>query len=168
MKASVFAALLATLTGFSSAAAHAQQSAPKPGTARLLTLRLNGQPVATDTLSSRFFLSDDRSLRLNIIRADDPDGEGLTILIDRFPIQAGTYAFQEILSGRNRDASYRFGTVAAYSKACGRNTGSVVITAVNGEKHWLAGTYSCTVCEAGRGGKRFTLEGEFRYPVEKE
>ncbi|SNC68327.1 hypothetical protein SAMN06265337_2259 [Hymenobacter gelipurpurascens] len=137
-------------------------------TVRALTLRINGQAVATDTSSSRFFLSDSRTLRLNIIRADDPDGEGLTILIDRFPIQAGTYSFQEILSGRNRDASYRFGNTAAYSKSCPDNPGSVTITAVNGEKHWLAGSYRCTVCESGRGGKRFTMEGTFRYPVEKE
>lgn len=137
-------------------------------TVRALTLRINGQVVATDTSSSRFFLSDSRTLRLNIIRRDDPDGEGLTILIDRFPIQAGTYSFQEILSGRNRDASYRFGKTAAYSKSCPDNPGSVTITAVNGEKHWLAGSYRCTVCESGRGGKRFTMEGTFRYPVEKE
>lgn len=139
-----------------------------PDSARQLTLRVNGQAVAVDTVSSRFFLSDTRTLRLNIIRADDPDGEGLTILIDRFPIQAGTYSFQEILSGRNRDASYRFGKVAAYSKSCPDNPGTVVITAVNGEKHWLAGSYRCTVCESGRGGRRFTMEGTFRYPVEKE
>ena len=137
-------------------------------TVRALTLRINGQAVATDTISSRFFLSDSRTLRLNIIRADDQDGEGLTILIDRFPIQTGTYSFQEILSGRNRDASYRFGNTAAYSKSCPDNPGSVTITAVNGEKHWLAGSYRCTVCESGRGGKRFTIEGTFRYPVEKE
>ncbi|SNR66934.1 MULTISPECIES: hypothetical protein [Hymenobacter] len=139
-----------------------------PDSARLLTLRVNGQAVAADTISSRFFLSDTRTLRLNIIRADDPDGEGLTILIDRFPIQTGTYSFQEILSGRNRDASYRFGKTAAYSKSCPDNPGSVTITAINGAKHWLAGSYRCTVCESGRGGKRFTLEGTFRYPVEKE
>ena len=139
-----------------------------PESARLLTLRINGQAVAADTISSRFFLGEDRALRLNIVRADDPDGEGLTIIIDRFPIQAGSYSFQEILSGRNRDASYRFGKVSAYSKSCGQNTGNVTITGVNPARHWLMGTYSCQVCEAGRGGRRFTLEGTFRYPVEKE
>ncbi|MCA8832711.1 hypothetical protein [Hymenobacter pini] len=135
---------------------------------RQLTLRINGQPVAADTSSSRFFLSQDHALRLNVVRQDDPDGEGLTIIIDRFPIQTGSYTFQEILSGRNRDASYRYGAVVAYSKSCGQNTGSVVITGVNAEKHWLRGTYRCQVCEAGRGARRFTLEGEFEYPVEKE
>ncbi|MBD2715914.1 hypothetical protein KBK19_12805 [Microvirga sp. STR05] len=139
-----------------------------PESARLLTLRINGQAVAADTISSRFFLGEDRALRLNIVRADDPDGEGLTIIIDRFPIQARSYSFQEILSGRNRDASYRFGKVSAYSKSCGQNTGNVTITGVNTVRHWLMGTYSCQVCEAGRGGRRFTLEGTFRYPVEKE
>ncbi|UYZ61576.1 hypothetical protein [Hymenobacter weizhouensis] len=136
--------------------------------ARLLTLRINGQPVATDTTSSRFFLDNNRTLRLNIVRADDPDGEGLTIIIDRFPIQTGTYSFQEILSGRNRDASYRYGTTAAYSKSCSNNSGSVTITGVNAARHWLMGTYRCQVCESGRGGRRLTLEGTFRYPVEKE
>jgi hypothetical protein len=139
-----------------------------PNSARVLTLRVNGREVATDTVSSRFFLGTDRALRLNIVRADDPDGEGLTIIIDRFPIQAGTYGFQEILSGRNRDASYRFGGVAAYSKSCPTNTGNVTITGVNVARHWLMGTYRCQLCEAGSGGKRLTLEGTFRYPVEKE
>ncbi len=139
-----------------------------PDTARVLTLRINGEAVKADTISSRFFLGEDRALRLNIVRADDPDGEGLTIIIDRFPIEKGTYSFQEILSGRNRDASYRFGSVAAYSKSCGQNTGSVTITSVNNARHWLMGTYRCQVCEAGRGGRRFTLEGTFRYPVLKE
>ncbi|GAB2791093.1 hypothetical protein HNQ93_003427 [Hymenobacter luteus] len=149
-------------------------SAPKalppvlPDSARLLTLRINGQPVEADTISSRFFLGTDRALRLNIVRADDPDGEGLTIIIDRFPIQAGTYTFQEILSGRNRDASYRYGSTAAYSKSCPDNPGSVTITGINAARHWLAGSYRCQVCESGRGGKRLTLEGTFRYPVEKE
>ncbi|AHJ96199.1 hypothetical protein [Hymenobacter swuensis] len=141
---------------------------PVPDTARQLTMRINGEAVKADTISSRFFLSEDRALRLNVVRADDPDGEGLTIIIDRFPIQAGSYSFQEILSGRNRDASYRFGKVAAYSKSCGQNTGTVVITGVDASRHWLRGTYRCQVCEAGRGGRRFTLEGEFQYPVEKE
>ncbi|WP_460612980.1 hypothetical protein [Hymenobacter seoulensis] len=139
-----------------------------PESARLLTLRINGQAVATDTTSSRFFLGADRALRLNIVRADDPDGEGLTIIIDRFPIQAGTYSFQEILSGRNRDASYRYGNTAAYSKSCPDNPGSVTITGVNAARHWLMGTYRCQVCESGRGGKRLTLEGSFRYPVLEE
>ena len=139
-----------------------------PDTARVLTLRINGEAVKTDTISSRFFLGADRALRLNIVRADDPDGEGLTIIIDRFPIETGTYSFQEILSGRNRDASYRFGSAAAYSKSCGQNTGSVTITGVNTARHWLMGTYRCQVCEAGRGGRRFTLEGTFRYPVLNE
>jgi len=134
----------------------------------MLTLRVNGQEVAADTISSRFFLGTDRALRLNIVRADDPDGEGLTIIIDRFPIQTGTYSFQEILSGRNRDASYRFGSTAAYSKSCAANTGNVTITGVNATRHWLMGTYRCQVCEAGRGGKRLTLEGSFRYPIEKD
>ena len=146
----------------------ARAQTPLPESARLLTLRINGQTVAADTTSSRFFLGEDRALRLNIVRADDPDGEGLTIIIDRFPIQAGSYSFQEILSGRNRDASYRFGKVSVYSKSCGQNTGNVTITGVNTARHWLMGTYSCQVCEAGRGGRRFTLEGTFRYPVEKE
>ncbi|MBC6697597.1 hypothetical protein [Hymenobacter sp. BT190] len=141
---------------------------PSPATARQLTLRINGEAVKADTISSRFYLSEDRALRLNVVRADDPDGEGLTIIIDRFPIQAGSYSFQEILSGRNRDASYRFGKVAAYSKSCGQNTGTVVVTGVDAARHWLRGTYRCQVCEAGRGGRRFTLEGEFQYPVEKE
>ncbi|MBC8085337.1 MAG: hypothetical protein H7Z21_19235, partial [Hymenobacter sp.] len=132
------------------------QTAPPRPFVRALTLRINGQPVATDTSSSRFFLSEERTLTLNVVRADDPDGEGLTILIDRFPLQTGTYGFQEILSGRNRDASYRFGSTAAYSKSCADNPGSVTITAINAERHWLAGTFRCTVCESGRGGKRLT------------
>lgn len=148
--------------------APAPQAPTPPDSARHLTLRLNGQPVAVDTVSSRFFLDANRTLRLNIVRADDPDGEGLTIIIDRFPIQAGTYGFQEILSGRNRDASYRYGAVAAYSKSCPDNPGAVVITGVNATRHWLAGSYRCTVCESGRGARRFALEGTFRYPVEKE
>ncbi len=137
-------------------------------TIRKLTLRVDGKPVPTDTISSRFFLSDDRALRLNVVRADDPDGQGLNIIIDRFPIETGTYKFQEILSGRNRDASYRYGKISAYSKSCSDNPGVVTITAVNAEKHWLRGTYRCQVCEVGRGARRFTLEGEFEYPVEKE
>ncbi|MET4107980.1 hypothetical protein [Hymenobacter sp. UYP22] len=145
-----------------------KQPQPASQTARRLTLRINGEVVKADTLSSRFFLNSDRALRLNVVRADDPDGEGLTIIIDRFPIQAGSYSFQEILSGRNRDASYRFGKVAAYSKSCGQNTGSVMITGVDATRHWLRGTYRCQVCEAGRGARRFTLEGEFEYPVEQE
>jgi hypothetical protein len=139
-----------------------------PATARRLTLRINGEAVKADTSSSRIFLSEDRALRLNVVRADDPDGEGLTIIIDRFPIQTGSYSFQEILSGRNRDASYRFGKVAAYSKSCGQNTGNITITGVDASRHWLRGTYRCQVCEAGRSGRRFVLEGEFQYPVEKE
>ncbi|GGG51922.1 hypothetical protein [Hymenobacter glacieicola] len=145
-----------------------KSSRPTPDSARVLTLRINGQAVATDTTSSRFYLGADRALRLNIVRVDDPDGEGLTIIIDRFSIQAGTYSFQEILSGRNRDASYRYGSTAAYSKSCPDNPGSVTITGVNAARHWLMGTYRCQVCESGRGGKRLTLEGTFRYPVEKE
>ncbi|WBA41775.1 hypothetical protein [Hymenobacter canadensis] len=145
-----------------------KRPAALPESTRQLTMRINGEAVKADTSSSRFFLSEDRALRLNVVRADDPDGEGLTIIIDRFPIQAGTYSFQEILSGRNRDASYRFGPVAAYSKSCGQNTGTVVISGVDATRHWLRGTYRCQVCEAGRGGRRFTLEGEFQYPVEKE
>jgi hypothetical protein len=145
-----------------------KRPAALPESTRQLTLRINGEAVKADTSSSRFFLSEDRALRLNVVRADDPDGEGLTIIIDQFPIQAGTYSFQEILSGRNRDASYRFGKVAAYSKSCGQNTGTVVISGVDATRHWLRGTYRCQVCEAGRGGRRFTLEGEFQYPVEKE
>lgn len=145
-----------------------QRPAASSDSARRLTLRINGEVVPADTSSSRFFLSPDRALRLNVVRADDPDGEGLTIIIDRFPIQAGSYGFQEILSGRNRDASYRFGKVAAYSKSCAQNTGTVVITGVDATRHWLRGTYRCQVCEAGRGGRRFTLEGAFQYPVEQE
>lgn len=145
-----------------------KRPAASPESTRQLTLRINGEAVKADTISSRFFLSEDRALRLNVVRADDPDGEGLTIIIDRFPIQAGSYSFQEILSGRNRDASYRFGKVAAYSKSCAQNTGTVVITGVDAARHWLRGTYRCQVCEAGRGGRRFVLEGEFQYPVEKE
>lgn len=142
---------------------------PRPtAESKLLTLRINGQAIATDTSSSRFFLSPERTLTLNVIRADDPDGEGLTILIDRFPLKAGTYSFQEILSGRNRDASYRHGPTAAYSKSCPDNPGSVTITAINAERHWLAGSFRCTVCESGRGGKRLTMEGTFRYPVESD
>lgn len=147
--------------------AGAPTAAPRPFV-RQLTLRVNGQAVAADTISSRFFLSTERTLTLNVVRADDPDGEGLTIIIDRFPPQTGTYGFQEILSGRNRDASYRFGSTAAYSKSCADNPGSVTITAINAERHWLAGSFRCTVCESGRGGKRLTLDGTFRYPVEKE
>ena len=142
------------------------QLAPPQPLVRALTLRINGQPVKADTSSSRFFLSSDSTLTLNVVRADDPDGEGLTILIDRFPLKTGTYSFQEILSGRNRDASYRFGTTAAYSKSCADNPGSVTVTAINGERHWLAGSFRCSVCESGRGGKRLTIEGTFRYPVE--
>ncbi|HEX8428222.1 hypothetical protein [Hymenobacter sp.] len=143
------------------------QTVPARSLVRSLTLRVNGQPVKADTVSSRFFLSQDHTLTLNVIRADDPDGEGLTILIDRFPLKTGTYSFQEILSGRNRDASYRFGNTAAYSKSCADNPGSVTITAINAERHWLAGSFRCTVCESGRSGKRLTMEGTFRYPVEK-
>ena len=142
------------------------KTTPAPPLVRVLTLRINGQAVKADTISSRFFLSQDRTLTLNVVRADDPDGEGLTILIDRFPLKTGTYSFQEILSGRNRDASYRFGNTAAYSKSCPDNPGSVTITAINAERHWLAGSFRCTVCESGRGGKRLSMEATFRYPVE--
>lgn len=162
MKRLVPLLLLLALLGAATAAAGQSASA------RLLTLRINGQAVATDTLSSRFFLDANKVLRLNIVRADDPDGEGLTIIIDRFPIQTGTYTFQEILSGRNRDASYRYGSTAAYSKSCSDNPGTVTITGVNAARHWLMGTYRCQVCESGRGGRRLTMEGTFRYPVEKE
>lgn len=143
-------------------------TAPRPASARLLTLRIDGKAVPADTLSSRFFLSEDRALRLNIVRADDPDGQGLNIIIDRFPLKADTYKFQEILSGRNRDASYRYHTLSAYSKSCSDNPGQVVITGVDAARHWLRGTYRCQVCEVGRGARRFTLEGEFEFPVEKE
>ncbi|GAA4009376.1 hypothetical protein GCM10022408_21830 [Hymenobacter fastidiosus] len=133
-----------------------------------LTLRINGLPVATDTLGSRLFLGADHTLRLNVIRADDPDGEGLTILIDRFPLAPGTYAFQEILSGHNRDASYRYQQVAAYSKSCPDNPGVVKITAVDTTRRVLTGTYHCQVCESGRGARRFTMTGAFRFPYEEE
>jgi len=157
----------AGLFSLPSVASWAQTASPQPLT-RQLMLRVNGQAVAADTISSRFFLSTERTLTLNVVRTDDPDGAGLTIIIDRFPLQTGTYSFQEILSGRNRDASYRFGNTAAYSKSCPDNPGSVTITAINGERHWLAGSFRCTVCESGRGGKRITLEGTFRYPVVKD
>ncbi|NVO31370.1 hypothetical protein [Hymenobacter lapidiphilus] len=149
-------------------AAPATPPAPPAAPIRHLTLRIDGKNVPADTLSSRFFLSEDRALRLNIVRADDPDGQGLNIIIDRFPIKVDTYKFQEILSGRNRDASYRYGAISAYSKSCSDNPGQVVITGVNAERHWLRGTFRCQVCEVGRGARRFTLEGEFEFPVEKE
>ncbi|GAA3939144.1 hypothetical protein [Hymenobacter algoricola] len=133
-----------------------------------LTLRINGLPIATDTLGSRLFVGADRTLRLNVVRANDPDGEGLTILIDRFPLAPGTYAFQEILSGHNRDASYRYGEVAAYSKSCPDNPGVVKITAVDTIHHVLTGSYHCQVCESGRGARRFTMTGAFSFPYEEE
>jgi hypothetical protein len=133
-----------------------------------VSLRINGQPVATDTLGTRIFLGADHTLRLSIIRADDPDGEGLTILIDRFPAAAGTYAFQEILSGHNRDASYRYQQVAAYSKSCPDNPGVVKITAIDKEHRFITGTYHCQVCESGRGARRFTMTGAFSFPYEEE
>ena len=158
---------LAGISLFGNEPALLQAAPPARSFVRTLALRINGRAVAADTVSSRIFLSPERTLTLNVVRADDPDGEGLTILIDRFPLKTGTYSFQEILSGRNRDASYRLGRTAAYSKSCADNLGSVTITAINAERHWLAGTFRCTVCESGRGGKRLTMEGTFRYPVEK-
>ena len=134
----------------------------------LLSLRINGLPIATDTLGSRLFVGRNHTLRLNVVRANDPDGEGLTILIDRFPLRPGTYAFQEILSGHNRDASYRYNEVAAYSKSCPDNPGVVRITAVDTVHHVLTGSYHCQLCESGKGARRFTMTGAFSFPYEEE
>lgn len=141
--------------------------APRRLPPRQLTLRINDQPVAADTAYSRISVESGNTLRLNILRADDPDGEGLTILIDRFPLKPGKYAFQDILSGHNRDASYRYDIVSAYSKSCTGNPGTVVVTAVDTEHHLLRGTYSCQLCEVGRGARRFTMAGSFWYPYEE-
>ena len=132
-----------------------------------LTLRINGQPVAADTTYSRISV-EGNTLRLNVLRADDPDGAGLTILIDRFALRPGQYSFQEILSGHNRDASYRSGIVSAYSKSCAGNPGAVVVTDVDPARHLLRGTYACQLCESGRGARKFVLQGEFWYPYEAE
>jgi|GEM_PF-6966357 len=157
----LFGLLLLSLAGFG------QTTAPKASEATL-SLRINGLPIATDTLGSRLFIGADHTLRLSVIRANDPDGEGLTILIDRFPMAPGTYAFQEILSGHNRDASYRYHEIAAYSKSCPDNPGMVKITAIDTTRHILTGTYHCQVCESGRGARRFTLTGAFSFPYEEE
>lgn len=133
-----------------------------------MSLRINGVPIDTDTLGSRIFVGHNRTLRLNVVRANDPDGEGLTILIDRFPLRPGTYAFQEILSGHNRDASYRYHEVAAYSKSCADNPGLVKITAVDTISHVLTGSYHCQLCESGKGARRFTMTGSFTFPYEEE
>jgi len=143
----------------------------RPRTAPLphhLTLRINGKPVAADTAYSRITVENGNILRLNVLRADDPDGQGLTVIIDRFAPKPSKYTFQEILSGHNRDASYRCGIVSAYSKSCSGNPGAVVVTEVDTERHLVRGTYSCQLCESGRGARRFMMEGSFWYPYEEE
>ena len=160
--------LLTSLLGFAFRPVPGPGPGHTPTPAATVTLRINGLPVATDTLGTRIFLGADKTLRLNVIRADDPDGEGLTILIDRFPAAVGTYAFQEILSGHNRDASYRYQQVAAYSKSCPDNPGVVKITAIDKEHRFITGSFHCQVCESGRGARRFTMTGAFSFPYEEE
>ena len=155
------------LSGFFASLLTSPAPTPPPAAPHHLTLRINGQPVAADTAYSRISV-EGNTLRLNVLRADDPDGEGLTILIDRFALRPGQYSFQEILSGHNRDASYRAGIVSAYSKSCAGNPGAVVVTDVDTARHLLRGTFACQLCESGRGARKFVMQGEFWYPYEAE
>ncbi|UOQ54814.1 hypothetical protein [Hymenobacter cellulosivorans] len=156
--------------GLSSGLALAQvpTTAPLPSANRTsLTLKFNGQPVAVDTAFSRLEVSTgvNKVLSLNLVRTDSPDDQGLTILIDRFPLTTGEYRFKEILSGQVRDASYRQGTTTAYSNACGLNDGVVQVLALDTQRHLIRGTYRAVLCEAeARAGKRrrFTVEGTFQ------
>ncbi|TGE25902.1 hypothetical protein E5K00_12145 [Hymenobacter aquaticus] len=133
-----------------------------------LKLTLNGQPVAVDTAFSRLEVSTgvNKVLSINLVRADSPDDQGLTILIDQFPLTTGQYKFKEILSGHVRDASYRHGTTTAYSNACGLNDGVVQVLAIDAQRHTIRGTFRATLCEAearpGTKRRRFLLEGSFQ------
>jgi hypothetical protein len=136
--------------------------------AKALTLKFNGQPVAVDTAFSRLEVSTgiNKVLSINLVRADSPDDQGLTILIDQFPLAPGQYRFKEILSGHVRDASYRQGSVTAYSNACGLNDGVVQVTAIDAQRHTIRGTYRAILCDSearpGSKRRRYMVEGTFQ------
>ncbi|UOQ74074.1 hypothetical protein [Hymenobacter cellulosilyticus] len=156
--------------GLGGGLAVAQEPATPPAspTRTSLTLKFNGQPVAVDTAFSRLEVTTgvNKVLSLNLVRTDSPDDQGLTILIDQFPLAPGQYRFKEILSGHVRDASYRQGSTTAYSTACGLNDGVVQVQALDAQRHLIRGTYRAVLCEAEAraGGKRrrFTVEGSFQ------
>ncbi|TGE13984.1 hypothetical protein [Hymenobacter elongatus] len=133
-----------------------------------LTLQLNGQLVVIDTAFSRLEISTgvNQVLSLNLVRADSPDDQGLTILIDQFPLAPGQYRFKEILSGHVRDASYRYGTTTAYSTTCGLNDGVVEVLAIDAQRHTIRGTFRAVLCEAeprpGAKRRRFAVAGTFQ------
>ncbi|PJJ58644.1 hypothetical protein [Hymenobacter chitinivorans] len=156
--------------GLGSSLALAQGPAPAApaGSRTSLTLKFNGEPVAIDTAFSRLEVSTgvNKVLSLNLVRTDSPDDQGLTILIDQFPLTVGQYRFKEILSGHVRDASYRQGRTTAYSTACGLNDGVVQVLALDAQRHLIRGTYRAVLCEAearpGTKRRRFTVEGTFQ------
>ena len=157
------------LGGFTLAQGPATGPAPAAAPRRTaLTLKLNGQPVAVDTAFSRLEVNTgvNKVLSINLVRTDSPDDQGLTILIDQFPLAPGQYRFKEILSGHVRDASYRQGSTTAYSNACGLNDGVVQVLAIDAQRHTIRGTYRAVLCgaEARPGSKRrrFTVEGTFQ------
>lgn len=138
----------------------------------VLALKVNGTPVAVDTAFSRLEVSTgvNKVLSINLVRTDSPDDQGLTILIDRFPVAVGQYRFKEILSGQVRDASYRQGNTTAYSNACGLNDGLVQVLAIDAQQHTIRGTFRAVLCDAearaGSKRRRFVMEGVFQGPYE--
>ncbi|MCB2409773.1 hypothetical protein [Hymenobacter lucidus] len=165
MRLSFLLSALGLTTVFAGAQNAVVSSAPvRPA----LTLTLNGKPVAVDTAFSRLEVSTgvNKVLSINLVRADSPDDQGLTILIDQFPLAVGQYRFKEILSGHVRDASYRYGTTTAYSTACGLNDGLVQVQAIDTQRHIIRGTYRAVLCEAearpGSKRRRFAVEGSFQ------
>ncbi|TGE23593.1 hypothetical protein [Hymenobacter metallicola] len=152
-------------TGLALAQAPAFTSGP---TSTALTLKVNGTPVAVDTTFSRLEVSTgvNKVLSINLVRTDSPDDQGLTILIDRFPVTVGQYRFKEILSGQVRDASYRQGNTTAYSNACGLNDGLVQVLAIDAQQHTIRGTFRAVLCDAesraGSKRRRFVMEGSFQ------
>ncbi|MCB2379248.1 hypothetical protein LGH70_16740 [Hymenobacter sp. BT635] len=149
------------------ATAQAPVSGPAPARTAL-ALTLNGQPVAVDTAFSRLEVSTgvNKVLSINLVRTDSPDDQGLTILIDQFPLAPGQYRFKEILSGHVRDASYRYGTTTAYSNACGLNDGVVQVLAIDPQRRTIRGTFRAVLCESeprpGAKRRRFAMSGSFQ------
>ncbi|KAA9332061.1 hypothetical protein F0P96_11260 [Hymenobacter busanensis] len=146
-------------------------SAPPARPPHLLQLRLNGVPVKADTTYSRIEVSTGagKVLTLAIARADAPDEQGLTILVDEFKPTPGIYRFKEILSGHVREAGYRVGDMSAESMACGVNEGEVRVTNVDAAQHLLTGTFRVVLCQtnvARSAAKRLVFEGVFHYPYE--
>ncbi|GAA4372089.1 hypothetical protein [Hymenobacter koreensis] len=145
---------------------------PKPvRAAPSLTMRINGAPVAVDTVYSRIEVSTGpgKVLTLALARADARDEQGLTILVDEFKPVPATYRFKEILSGHVREAAYRVGEISAESMACGVNEGEVRVIAIDATRHIMMGTYRVVTCQtnvARSAAKKLVFEGSFWFPYE--